>query len=399
MTVESSEPETTRRILTKRVFPAHTKEWFQQLPREMQRKYASEQIQADVGRQCVDSGISHQEHESRLDPGSYTKPPTRWELEGSISEAMLDIEGLALEDPETGIMHMVSRGSIGPRASTRLPNNLLTFPLECGRVLREVSKLDLLVDQFAQSLVCASGITVSPLEQRTLARLEALDSESYDGHLSLMSALRYLCKATPTTDLRARIRQCAIESLTFEDVFRACTSIILMDLIFQGSPPEMLALRDTLERAHPASSNPRPLLIEQCIEDYFGPLLSLPSFQHSITSSAPALGLSLYSKLKPLIVLLGDEIDPDIERLCHRDCFEICKAACLLNAEFKVKPTSPVELYTVLSGDEVKGYYVDNSAEDDKVGIMLMFGVKAAGNSDMPLIYSKAKVATSSTEK
>ncbi|KAF8859617.1 hypothetical protein BDZ45DRAFT_353561 [Acephala macrosclerotiorum] len=441
--VVAIQPPVKRRRMAKPKYAAHTKEWYQGLSASLQRQYVSEQIQADgmprqnrpcsrcvflgvpcrqirpgslifeftqpdrcaccilstwtfgdaIGRKCKDSSISHQEHESRLGSRAYVKPPTDWRSTMETPQSVSNKVSAAPTEPHLYPMSVASAGMADPRVSTRLPNNLLSFPLEPARVLHGVNSLDFWVYQLAQSLVDAAGITVLPLQHINLERLESLsDDESGGGHVNIMSALAYLLKASSSKHVQTQVQLLNLQDLSFENVFRAVTSAFLKDMIFQETPVELLALRDTLERAYLVAGNPQPRLIEQCIEDYFGSLLSQPSFQHSMTSPAAGIAARLHKALKPLISLLGDEDDPEIQKICARDCFEISKKACLLNAEIKLKPTSSVALYSVFSGDAINRYYTEGSTEGtgataDEVEIMLMFGIKAAGKSDVPLIY------------
>lgn len=134
------------------------------------------------------------------------------------------------------------------------------------------------------------------------------------------------------------------------------------------------------------------------MEDYFAPLYDTDFVQNSMKYLAEKAGKKLYSAIEPMVLLLNDNIDKKVRDFCLQQCYTICEKALLLNAYLRFKPTHPVELVNVFSGDtfglDPEENDVTSDANEQKVAIMLMCGVRSADPSKPSTMHIKARVAT-----
>jgi hypothetical protein len=134
------------------------------------------------------------------------------------------------------------------------------------------------------------------------------------------------------------------------------------------------------------------------VEDYFAPLYDTDSVQNSMKYWAEKAGKKLYSAIQPMVLLLNEGIDKKVRDFCLQQCCAICEKALLLNAYTRFKPTHPVELLNVFSGDtfdfDSEENDVRSDANEQKVAIMLMCGLRSADPAKPWTVHVEARAAT-----
>jgi hypothetical protein len=134
------------------------------------------------------------------------------------------------------------------------------------------------------------------------------------------------------------------------------------------------------------------------VEDYFAPLYDTDSVQNSMKYLAEKAGKKLYSAIQPMVLLLNEGIDKKVRDFCLQQCCAICEKALLLNAYTRFKPTHPVELLNVFSGDtfdfDSEENDVRSDANEQKVAIMLMCGLRSADPAKPWTVHVEARAAT-----
>lgn len=285
----------------RRVYPAHTIQWYKILSKHEQLKYKSEQIQADgvlraegpctrcvllgvqcmvvrpgslifeftqpkrcascllpqskdsqvVGKSCDTAhGTSHDDYNPKWGPGT-ASGASFTPSKPSSTVTTNDTQPNDLDTPLSD-----SRTLTPSFATVSSSTKMYSHRLEANRISEHLQKLDHLVKSLCQRLVFASNKvnTPRPLRSDNLDALENSDRQIQKNSsgvdtTTVLKAIQHLLGVTEVSGLRNAVRRLDLQDLDFPEVFQAAISMMLLELVFSKPPSDVQTFRDTLKRA------------------------------------------------------------------------------------------------------------------------------------------------------
>jgi hypothetical protein len=217
-----------------------------------------------VGRTCDTAvGISHEEHNARISPYNIHAVDTQGVMvdgksTGSLRVPKPPFSGMLSDEEVEGLSTYtdVSRTVTPSYTTVATGVGLFEHPLEPSRVSEQLKTLHNLT-YFLSSLLVSSpkrSDLPMPLSLDNLDKLERLCSlhcrkGSNDITMTVLSVLQRIFGVTDRKKLSRKLRQLRLETLGFEDVFRAVISMTLFELVFSKPSIEIQMFKDTLRGA------------------------------------------------------------------------------------------------------------------------------------------------------
>ncbi|ESZ97360.1 hypothetical protein SBOR_2244 [Sclerotinia borealis F-4128] len=404
-------PEAPKRGEVKRhLFAAHTKEWYNSLPKKDQMKYKAEQIQATGNpktngpcQRCVtrrfpcrvlnfnskiaeftqpsrcalclvDSAvhpnatsrcctlnsdkITHAEHEADIAFGK-TNPLLNWGPHGLEMTSSAQTKSAQISSASN---LNILNDSFSPASSGMEDRRILRSPLLSDEVQTRLNTIYHLID-YTLNMLGGEGFIHDdcfPFSRSNIAKLDDHHRTSRGG-MTAVSLLQNTFKLTTLNDIPNHFQSSCLDKLSIRTVLRAVVSRYLLEPVFLSMPDVIKRYRaslhhtqvspeqidDAVENLFCLQNNSSTLFVENRNRNRRGDL-----YFTNDNFIFKQMGEELVDIILPLVLLCGKSRQ-EIVDACKSPCVDIVYRASELNLIIKARPNSPVTIYSPVRGEMV----------------------------------------------